>query len=153
MSRDFDNKFVLMIAETFDQSKKHWSFGSAPLAEIIETILEARAQVISKLEDDLEYLKDVYSFDIPDEILLNWLVAIAWAKSYEDDHAPITDLVQFHATPPDTEDSYFQVLDNDGDLKDSLADAIKKAYFRLRADEKEQRRKEYEKLKKEFEPQ
>jgi hypothetical protein len=51
----------------------------------------------------------------------------------------------------DPEDSYFDVNGSDNDQKTSLAEAIKRAYFKYQDGLKAKRREIYEELKKEFE--
>jgi hypothetical protein len=137
----FDKDFIRMVSEAMER----------PLADgDVESVLKARCQVISALTRDWEKLRSIYSFRIPEEILFHWLRDIGWA-TMDDTYGEPSALLSFHPIS-DPEDSYFQVLDGDGDLKDSLADAVKKGYFRLKGDQKEERRQEYLKLKKEFEP-
>jgi hypothetical protein len=106
------------------------------------------------MNNDFEKYRKVYAFQIPKDVLFDWLVELGWSTA-DFDHGyaggGAENLVQFHAIS-DPEDSAFSCLDNDWDRKDSLAEAIKKAYFRLQDARKEERREQYEELRKEFEP-
>jgi hypothetical protein len=108
----------------------------------------------NSMTDDFEKYRKVYAFEIPKDVLFNWLIDIGWSTvDYSNGEASggASNLVQFHVISS-PEDSAFSVLDNDCNNKDSLAEAIKKAYFKLQDNRKKERREQYEKLKKEFEP-
>lgn len=120
----------------------------------IKNVLLANWEVQRRVihDGELDKWRDVYAFYIPGDVLIDMLRTLAWATAHDNDYYPVT-LVTFKPTPPDTEDSYFEVLDSDNNLKTSLAEAIKLAYFKFVDKRKEQRREKYLELKKEFEPQ
>lgn len=99
-------------------------------------------------DSDFEKYRKTYAFEIPKDVLFDWLEEIGWSTAGE---GGTRSLVEFCGTPPDTEDSYFNVNGSDNDMKTSLADAVKKAYFKLKDKQKEERRRQYEELKAEFE--
>lgn len=103
------------------------------------------------MNKEFEKYRKTYSFEIPKDVLFDWLVELGWSTMYYGYLGDAPNLVQFHAIS-DPEDSAFSVLDNDWNQKDSLADAIKKAYFQMQDNQKAKRREQYEELKKEFEP-
>ena len=99
------------------------------------------------MEDkDFEKYRDAFYGDIPDNVLLDWLSEIGWSTC---DGGSTTTIVKFHSIS-DPEDSYFSVLGGKEQNKDGIREAIKKAFFALKDKEKEERRAEYESLKKEF---
>lgn len=98
--------------------------------------------------DDFEKYRDTYYFEIPKDVLFDWLVELGWSNVESFD---ATSLVEFHPIS-DPEDSYFNVNGCDNPPKTSLALAIQIAYFEYQDKLKEQRREQYEELKKEFEP-
>jgi hypothetical protein len=106
----------------------------------------------ARIDDDLwnpkdfERWRDVYYFDIPSEVLLDWLSELGWSNTENYNAPPLVEFV------PADEDSYFNVNGGDNGEKTSLAAAIKLAYFKLQDDRKAKRREQYEELKKEFEP-
>lgn len=97
---------------------------------------------------DFERWRNVYEWEIPAEVLLEWLSDLGWSNVENYDAPP---LVEFHPIS-DPEDSYFNVNGSDNDCKTSLQHAIKKAYFAYQDKLKEERRRIYAELKKEFEP-
>ncbi len=106
------------------------------------------------MNHDFEKYRKTYAFEIPKDVLFDWLVELGWSTisfDYGTVGGRSENLVQFHAIS-DPEDSAFSILDNDWDQKDSLAEAIKKAYFKHQDRQKEHRRQRYEELRKEFEP-
>ena len=140
MSKDFDQEFLHLIGVALEQSVSDG---------VIQEVLNARAQVIRSFLKDFEQLRTVYDFDIPNEILMSWLAELGWSTLEDYDAPP---LVEFRPTMPDNpEDSWFDVLGSDNDMKTSLPAAIKKAYFKLKDAQKAKRRAQYEKLKEEFE--
>ena len=106
------------------------------------------------MNNDFEKYRKTFAREIPKDVLFGWLEDLGWSTvdyGYGQVSGGAENLVQFHAIS-DPEDSAFSVLDNDWDPKDSLAEAIKKAYLKLQDARKEERREQYEELKKEFEP-
>jgi len=102
--------------------------------------------------DEYEQYRKTYAFEIPPKVILDMLVIMAW-NTMEDYNYDPPPLVTFRPTGPDNpEDSWFEVLGSDNDMKTSLPDAVKKAFFKLSDKRKEERRTQYEELKKEFEP-
>jgi hypothetical protein len=151
MSKESKDPFEVTdgYVEAVGVAMEHRSVDNETIKNVLLANERVRRDIIN--DRDFERWRHVYPFHIPEEILFDWLREIAWAESYAN-YGYDVPLVTFHPTPPDTEDSYFQVLDNDTDLKDSLAEAVKKAYFRLKDDQKEERRQQFLKLKEEFEP-
>jgi hypothetical protein len=98
--------------------------------------------------NDFEKYRNTYYFDIPKDVLFDWLVELGWSNVENYDAPPLVDFVPIS----DPEDSYFNVNGSDNDCKTALGDAIKKAYFKYQDGLKEQRREMYRELKKEFEP-
>jgi hypothetical protein len=120
----------------------------------LQEAIDGEPQPPASAHDGFEKYRKVYAFEIPKDVLFDWLVELGWSTvdySYGQVGGGAENLVQFHAIS-DPEDSAFSVLNNDWDTKDSLAEAIKKAYFKLQDDRKRERREQYEELKKEFEP-
>jgi len=100
------------------------------------------------MNNDFEKYRNVYSFDIPKDVLFDWLSELGWSTVENWDAPPLVEFVPITAP----EDSYFNVNGMDNDMKTSLAEAIKLAYFKYQDGLKEERRRMYEELKKEFEP-
>jgi hypothetical protein len=97
---------------------------------------------------DFERYRNTYYFDIPKDVLFDWLVELGWSNV---DNWEAPPLVEFRPIS-DPEDSYFDVNGSDNNQKTSLGEAIKLAYFKLKDAQKEERRRVFEELKKEFEP-
>jgi hypothetical protein len=100
------------------------------------------------MNNDFEKYRKVYSFEIPKDVLFEWLVELGWGNA-----SPfgVRSVVVEFVPISDPEDSYFNVNGSDNNQKTSLAEAIKLAYFKYQDGLKDQRREMYEELKKEFE--
>ena len=95
---------------------------------------------------EFEQYRDTYSFEIPVDVLFEWLKELGWDQLGVFDAPP---LVRFY-TAGDEEDSWFEVCGESDGSKTSLPEAIKLAYFKMQDNRKNERRRRYEELSKEF---
>jgi hypothetical protein len=101
------------------------------------------------VEPKLDY---EWGFQVPDAEALEMLKRLAWARG-EKNPGGDTPLVWFHYYSGDEpEDSGFIVDGVGGPFKRGLNEAIYDAYKKWQLELKEERRRQYEELKKEFEP-
>lgn len=100
------------------------------------------------MAEDFEQYRESYAFDIPVDVLFEWLKELGWNQCGEIETAP---LVEFHSAS-DSEDSWFTVCGYGDGMKTLLPEAIKIAYFAMQDSRKSERLRLYEALKKEFEP-
>jgi len=97
---------------------------------------------------DFEQYRDTYSFEIPVDVLFEWLKDLGWNQCGSCGCPPLLEFI----TAGDEEDSWFECCGEGDGTKTSLPEAIKRAYFKMQDNRKSERRRQYEELKREFEP-